>query len=124
MSSVRTLSMAPLRGAALVAALMLLLMAAACGGQMFGKVYEYEEDLYVSLDGSAELIVNASIPALVTLRGLDLPLDPGVRLDTDRDSIGVHVAADGGDACQPPLASPGATLRAGPSSREGHSPAL
>jgi hypothetical protein len=51
---------------------------------MFGKVYEYEEDLYVSLDGSAQLIVNASIPALVTLRGLDLPIDPGVRLDTDR----------------------------------------
>ena len=71
MSSVRTLSIAPLRGAALVAALMLSLMAAACGGQMFGRVYEYEEDLYVSLDGSAELIVNASIPALVTLRGLD-----------------------------------------------------
>ena len=71
--------MAPLR-AALVAAM----MAASCGGQMFGKVYEYEEDLYVSLDGSAQLIVNASIPALVTLRGLDLPLDPGVRLDTDR----------------------------------------
>ena len=33
----------------------------------FGKVYEYEEDVYLSLDGSAELIVNASIPALVTL---------------------------------------------------------
>ena len=84
MSWVRTLSMTPLDGAALVAALMLLLMAAACGGQIFGKVYEYDEDLYVSLDGSAELIVNASIPALVTLRGLDLPLDPGVRFDTDR----------------------------------------
>jgi hypothetical protein len=84
MSSVRTLSIALPRSAALLAALMLSLMAAACGGQMFGKIYEYDEDLYVSLDGSAELIVNASIPALVTLRGLDLPLDPGVRLDTDR----------------------------------------
>jgi hypothetical protein len=84
MSSVPTLSIARPRRAALLAALMLSLMAAACGGQMFGKVYEYDEDLYVSLDGSAELIVNASIPALVTLRGLDLPLDPGVRLDTDR----------------------------------------
>ena len=84
MSSVRTLSIAPLRGAALLSALILSLLVAACGGQMFGKVYEYDEDLYVSLDGSAQLIVNASIPALVTLRGLDLPLDPGVRLDTDR----------------------------------------
>jgi hypothetical protein len=65
------------------AALVLLLsmLAAACGGRVFGKVYEYEEDLYVSLDGSAELVVNASIPALVTLRGIDLPLDSGARLE-------------------------------------------
>ena len=48
--------------------------AAACNGRLFGKQYEYEEDLHLSLDGSATLIVNASIPALVALRGL--PLDP------------------------------------------------
>jgi len=58
---------------------------AACGsGGVFGKVYEYEEDIYLSLDGSAEITVNASIPALVLLRGLDIPLDSGARLDTDR----------------------------------------
>ena len=50
---------------------------------LFGKVYEYEEDLYLSLDGSAELIVNASIPSLVNLRGLDLPLDQAAQLDRD-----------------------------------------
>lgn len=44
--------------------------AAACNGRVLGKKYEYEEDLYLSLDGSADLIVNASIPALVALRGL------------------------------------------------------
>ena len=49
----------------------LALAGAACGGRLFGKVYEYEEDIYLSLDGSAELIVNASVPALVALRGLD-----------------------------------------------------
>jgi hypothetical protein len=52
-----------------------------CGGRLFGKVYEYEEDVYVSLDGSADVIVNASIPALVTLRGLNLNPDPGSRFD-------------------------------------------
>jgi hypothetical protein len=83
MSSVRAPSLPPLGGAALAAGFVLLVMAAACGGQIFGKVYEYEEDLYLALDGSAQLIVNASIPALVTLRGFDLPLDAGVRLDTD-----------------------------------------
>ena len=61
----------------------LLATAAACGGRIFGKVYEYEEDLYVSLDGSADLIVNASIPALVALRGLTLDTDPSARFESD-----------------------------------------
>ena len=47
----------------------------ACGS-VFGKVYEYEEDMHVSLDGSADVIVNASIPALVSLRGLELDVEP------------------------------------------------
>jgi hypothetical protein len=73
----------PIRASAVLVAL-LLSVVAACGGWVFGKVYEYEEDVYVSLDGSAELIVNASIPALVTLRGIDLPVDPAARLDRDQ----------------------------------------
>ncbi|HXW07586.1 MAG TPA: hypothetical protein VD833_20290 [Vicinamibacterales bacterium] len=51
-------------------------LGSACRSGLFGKVYEYEEDLYLSLDGSADLIVNASIPALVALRGLELSVDP------------------------------------------------
>jgi len=44
-----------------------------CGGnRFFGRVYEYEEDLFIALDGSADLIVNASIPALAALRGLNV----------------------------------------------------
>lgn len=70
--------------AAILAVLMLSVVAAACGGGLFGRTYEYEEDVYVSLDGSAELIVNASIPALVALRGIDLPVDSAARLDPDR----------------------------------------
>jgi hypothetical protein len=56
---------------------------ACSGGSVFGRTYEYEEDVYVSLDGSAEIIVNASIPALVMLRGLDLNLDSAARFDSD-----------------------------------------
>jgi hypothetical protein len=74
----------PIRVAAALVPLVLSIVAAACGGRLFGKVYEYEEDVHVSLDGSAELIVNASIPALVTLRGFDLPVDPAARLDRGR----------------------------------------
>jgi hypothetical protein len=57
---------------------------AACQGGVFGKQYEYEEDLYLSIDGSATLIVNASIPALVALRGLDLDINPSSRPNLDR----------------------------------------
>lgn len=73
-------------GRAHAAVVALALLAGACGGGggMFGRVYEYEEDVYVSLDGSADIIVNASIPALVALRGLDLDADPSVRVDRDR----------------------------------------
>jgi hypothetical protein len=46
--------------------------------------YEYEEELYLDLDGSATLNLNASVPALVALRGADLPTDPRARLDRQR----------------------------------------
>ncbi|HEX2453310.1 MAG TPA: hypothetical protein VHI99_06390 [Vicinamibacterales bacterium] len=70
-------------GAPLMLALLLTAIAtAACGGSsLFGKRYEYEEDLYVKTDGSADLIVNSSIAALVSLRGLNFDTDPAARLD-------------------------------------------
>ncbi len=54
---------------------------AACAGLGFGRDYEYEEQIYLDLDGSATVIVNASIAALVALRGLDLNPDPNARFD-------------------------------------------
>ena len=63
--------------AALVAAAVL---GSACRG-VLTKEYEYEEELFVDLDGSATVYVNASVPALVALRGVDLPLDPAARVD-------------------------------------------
>jgi hypothetical protein len=65
---------------------LLTLFAAAatgCGGRIFGKQYEYEEDLYLSTDGSATIIVNSSIAALAALRGLDLDVDPNAQVDRD-----------------------------------------
>jgi hypothetical protein len=68
----------------------------ACGGFMRG--YEYEEELYLALDGSATLNLNASVASLVALRGADLPLDPNARLDRARvrqffEGPGADVAA-------------------------------
>jgi len=81
--------LSPRRGApkrswlvAKAALLAVVIAAAACSGRLFGKQYEYEEDLSLSLDGSATLVVNASIAALVALRGLALDPSPSVQLDT------------------------------------------
>ena len=43
--------------------------------------YEYDERVDLSLDGSAIVDVNASVPALVALRGAALDVDPEARLD-------------------------------------------
>jgi hypothetical protein len=43
--------------------------------------YEYDEEMYLALDGSATLYVNASVPALVALRDAPLKVDPRARLD-------------------------------------------
>jgi hypothetical protein len=43
--------------------------------------YEYQEDVYLSLNGSAIVYVTASIPALVALHGMDLPVDPSAPVD-------------------------------------------
>lgn len=58
-----------------------VLLLAACTANPLSRKYEYEEEVYVDLDGSAIVYVNASVPGLVALRGVDLPLDPGARLD-------------------------------------------
>jgi len=64
------------------------------GGSPLGTEYEYEEDLTLSLDGSATLVVNASIPALVTLRGLNLPTELQTRGDQLKDQVRASYASD------------------------------
>jgi hypothetical protein len=55
-------------------------------------VYEYQEDVYLSLDGSASVYISASLPALVALYGLDLSTDPKAPVDraTLRSSFAGH----------------------------------
>ena len=68
----------------MAAVVLAVLLSAACGaGGFLGKRYEYEEDVTIDLDGSATLTINASIPALVALRGLDLDISNS-RVDRDR----------------------------------------
>jgi len=66
---------------------------AACGGRSLGREYEYEEQLYLYPDGSAAVVLNASVPALIALRGLDL--DPAPRARIDRGEVRRMVAEPG-----------------------------
>lgn len=74
---------------AVVLAIVVAALVAACNGRRgpLGPEYEYEEDLTLSLNGSATLVVNASVPALVALRGLPLNSDPRTRGDQLKTQI-------------------------------------
>jgi len=61
-------------------ALVLLAAAVACGSGIF-RQYEYEEDVYLSLDGSATIYVNSSVPALNALRGASFDARPTAPVD-------------------------------------------
>lgn len=65
---------------AFASVLVAVLASIACGN-VIARKYEYEEEVFLGLDGSATVYVNASVPALVSLRGMSLPLDPRARLD-------------------------------------------
>jgi hypothetical protein len=66
-----------------LAAAILAASLAGCSNPL-GRQYEYEEQLYLNVDGSATVIVDASIPALVALRGVPLDPSPNARLDEEQ----------------------------------------
>lgn len=68
-----------LRAGALVLAALVL---AGCRDAL-PKQYEYDEVVDLSLDGSATVYVNGSVPALVALHGIDLDTRPNAPLDRD-----------------------------------------
>jgi hypothetical protein len=78
------------RPAAPIAALVLVVFSivattsCADGGAGFARQYEYEEDVTLDVDGSAVVVINSSIAALVALHGVDLPVDNRTRIDRDR----------------------------------------
>ena len=74
-SSFRAVLLLALTGVSLAAA-------AACSLGLV-RQYEYEEEIYLSVDGSASVYVNTSLAALANLRGIDLKTDPAAPLDRD-----------------------------------------
>src|SRR5215813_2257847 len=61
----------------------LCVLCSGCSGAGLFKQYEYEEDMYLSLDGSATLYVNSSIAALNALRGTRFDATPSTPVDRD-----------------------------------------
>ena len=55
-------------------------LCSACTGLF--RQYEYEEDIYLSLDGTATVYVNSSVVALDALRGASFDTRPTSRVDT------------------------------------------
>ena len=68
------------RAVSVAMAIVALAATAGCSGGFF-RHYEYEEELHLSLDGSAEMYVNASLAALNALRGTSFDTSPAARFD-------------------------------------------
>jgi len=71
------------------------LAAAGCGRGLL-RQFEYDEDVYLALDGTATVYVNGSLSSFVALRGADFDVNPAARFDKDRiaaffESPGVRV---------------------------------
>jgi hypothetical protein len=62
---------------------LLAALSVSCGGGGLFRQYEYEEEMYLSLDGSATIYVNSSVAALDALRGASFDATPGARIDRD-----------------------------------------
>ena len=72
------------RVTALVVAAVAAAMLTGCSGSSgLFRQYEYEEDIYLSLDGTATVYVNASLAALNALRGTAFDAEPSARVDRD-----------------------------------------
>lgn len=79
--------------AARMASLVALTMAMASCRQVFGREYEYEEDVTLKVTGEATINVNTSLAALVALRGV--PIDASSRGRFDAAAIRRAVEAQG-----------------------------
>jgi hypothetical protein len=66
-----------------LAVLAIALASAACSGTSLFRQYEYEEEIYLSLDGTATVYVNSSVPALNALRGTSFSTSATARVNRD-----------------------------------------
>jgi hypothetical protein len=70
-------------GAAMALLAALALSGVSCSRSEFFRQYEYEEDVYLSLDGGATVYVNASAAALDALRGASFDTSSNAAIDRE-----------------------------------------
>lgn len=63
--------------------LAIALASCGCRGAGLFRQYEYEEEIYLSLDGTATVYVNSSVAALDALRGTSFSVGPTARINRD-----------------------------------------
>jgi hypothetical protein len=80
------------RHAALAALSVLLVWSCACRA-LVPRHYEYDEQIDLSLDGSASVFINGSVPAIIALRGI--PLDPSPAGVVEREVVRKFYESDG-----------------------------
>lgn len=72
------------RSISIPALLAIVVLTSACSGRpSLFRQYEYEEEVYLSLDRSATIYVNSSLPALNALHGTSFSTDPSLRVDVE-----------------------------------------
>lgn len=76
-----------------VGLLVLMAIAAAGCSNPLAPKYEYEEQMYLKVDGSATVLIDASLAALVALR--NLPVDRSSAATIDRDRLRALLEAAG-----------------------------
>ena len=77
------LTLSPSKGERLALCVLLVVFAAACSSTTsIFRQYEYEEEVYLSLDGTATVNVNSSLAAVNALRGTSFEATPTARVDT------------------------------------------
>ena len=91
----KTRMLCALRARCVQLAVALVVSSAACGGATtLFRQYEYEEDVYLSVDGTATVYVNSSIAALNALRGTRFDTSPTARVD--RPAVQAYYEGAGG----------------------------
>jgi hypothetical protein len=68
---------------ALFVCLVLVVLSATSCSNPLARQYEYDEQTYLAIDGSATVVLSASVAALVAMRGLALDPAPQARISSD-----------------------------------------